>query len=202
MTMAMAVTPKIPRLDATQARGSKAMGGSVVANKPPPASQHRAVLLSRKDVPLFDMRVNSSVNARGIIVSSSNARRMMMVETISTNRVSGVKDPRYMELMVSFYTRAVNYKNISKKLTNKLIMPKDWTPRMYLGALNRSIMNNAILSLELVALDQQSYTATNKLHWLLFSSPVDAIHMRLTTSAAYLRVAGGNYQSKSPQIFS
>jgi hypothetical protein len=76
-------------------------------------------------------------------------------------------------------------------------MPKDWTPRMYLGALNQSIMNNAILSLESVALDQQSYTTTNELHWL-FSSPVDVIYMRLTTSAAYLLVAGGNYQSKSP----
>jgi hypothetical protein len=198
MTMAMAVTPKGPRSGPTQqARASKAMGGSVVANKPPPASRHRAVLLLRKDVPLFDMRDNSSVNARDIIVSSSNARPMMMVETISTNRVSEVKDPRYVELMVSFYTRADNYKKPSKKLTYKLIMPKDWTPRMYLGALNRSIMNNSIVSLESVALDRRSYATTNELHWL-FSSPVDVIHTRLTTSAAYLRVAGGNYQSKSP----
>jgi hypothetical protein len=197
MTMAMAVTPKSPRLDPTKTRGSKAIGGYVVANKPPPASRHRAILLLRKDVPLFDMRVNSSVNAQDIIVSSSNARPMMMVETILTNRVSGVEDPRYVELMVSFYTRAVNYKNPSKKLTYKLIMPKDWTPRMYLGALNRSIMNNAALSLESVALDQRSYTTTNELHWL-FSPPVDVIHTRLTTSAAYPRVAGGDYQSKSP----
>jgi hypothetical protein len=99
------------------------------------------------------MRVNSSVNAQEIIVSSSNARPIMMVETISTNHVSGVEDPWYVELMVSFYTRAVNYKNPSKKLTDRIIMPKDWTPRMYLGALNRSIMNSAVISLELVALD-------------------------------------------------
>jgi hypothetical protein len=91
--MAMAVTPKSPRLDPTQARGLKAMGRSVVANKPPPASRHQAVFLLGKDVPLFDMRVNSSVNAQDIIVSSSNARPMMMVETISTNRVSGVEVP-------------------------------------------------------------------------------------------------------------
>jgi hypothetical protein len=198
MTMAMAVTPKSQRSDPTQARALKAMGGSVVANKPPPASRHRAVLLLRKDVPLLDMRFNSSVDAQDIIVSSSNARPIMMVETISTNRVSGVEDPRYVELMVSFYTRAVNYKNpSSKKLTYKLIMPKDWTPRMYLGALNRSIMNNAVLSLESAALDRRSYATTNELHWL-FSSPADVIHTQLTTSAAYLRVAGGNYQSKSP----
>jgi hypothetical protein len=46
-------------------------------------------------------------------------------------------------------------------------------------------------------MDRQSYVTTNELHWL-FSSPVDEIHMRLTTSAAHLHVAGGNYQSKSP----
>jgi hypothetical protein len=76
-------------------------------------------------------------------------------------------------------------------------MPNDWAPSMYLGALNRSIMNNAILSLGSVALDQRSYTATNEFHWL-FSSPVDVIYPRLTTSAAYLRVTGGNCQNKSP----
>jgi hypothetical protein len=67
--MVMAVTPKSPRSDPKQARGSKAMGGSVVANKPPPASQHRAVLLLRKDVPLFDMRVNSSVKMPETLLS-------------------------------------------------------------------------------------------------------------------------------------
>jgi hypothetical protein len=98
--MAKTITTKRIRLDPTQARTSKAMGGLVVANKPPPASRHRAVLLLRKDVPLFDMQDNA--NAQDIIISSSNSRPMMMVETISTNRVSGVEDPRYVELMVSF----------------------------------------------------------------------------------------------------
>ncbi len=77
----------------------------------------------------------------------------MMVETILTNRVSVVEDPRYLDLMVTFYPRAANFENPSK-LSYKLIMPKDWTPRMYLGALHQSIIDNAVLSLELVALDQ------------------------------------------------
>jgi hypothetical protein len=196
--MTKTITTKRIRLDPTQARTSKAMGGLVVANKPPPASRHRAVLLLRKDVSLFDMRDNSSANARDIIVSSSNSRPMMMVETISTNCVSGVEDPRYVELMASFYTRVMNCKNpCSKKLTYKLIMPKDWTPRMYLGALNWSIINNSLVSIESVALDTRSYATTNELNWL-FSLPVNESNTRLTTSASYLRVAGGNYQSKSP----
>ena len=108
----------------------------------------------------------------------------MMVETISTNRISGVEDPRYVELMVSFYTRAVNYKNPSKKLTYKLIMPKDWTPRMYLGPLYRSIKSNTVVSMELMTLAGRTYTPTNELKWL-FAAPTDVNHTRLTTSAAY-----------------
>ena len=168
----------------------------VSSNKPPPASRHRAVLLLRKAVPLFDMQVFTSVDAEDIIMSSRNTRPNMMVATISTNRVSVVEDPRYLELTVSFYPRVVEYNNPSK-LTYKLIMPKGWTPRMYLGALNRSIVNNGVLSLESVTLNRRNYVTTNELHWI-FSLPVDVINTRLTTSAAYLRVDGGNYQSKSP----
>ncbi len=199
--MTMVVSSRSPRPDSTQPCALKAKGYLVLANKPPPASRHRDVLLLRKDIPLFSMWVNSSVNARDIIVSSSNARLMMMVETISTNHVSRVNNPRYVGLMVSFYTWAVNYKNPSKKLTYKLIMPKDWTPRMYLGALNQPITNNAFLSLEAVALDQKSYATTNQLHWL-FSLPFGVINRSLTASAAYLVVAGSKYQSKSPWTFS
>jgi hypothetical protein len=47
------------------------------------------------------------------------------------------------------------------------------------------------------ALDSRSYATTNKLNWL-FSLPVNEINTHLTTSASYLHVPGGNYQSKSP----
>jgi hypothetical protein len=137
---------KSPRPDSTPPCALKAKGSLLHANKPPPASRHRAALLLRQDVPLFDMRVCTSVHPEDIMFSSRNTRPTMMVETISTNRVSVVQDSRYLELMVTFYPRAVNFKNPSK-LSYKLIMPKEWTPRMYLGALNQSIRNNAVLSL-------------------------------------------------------
>jgi hypothetical protein len=142
------------------------------------------------------MHVNTSVHPEDFIISSRNTRPTMMVETILTSRVLVVEEPQYLELMVNFYPQAVNLKNPSK-LRYKLVMPKDWTPRMYLGALNQSIKNNTVLSLESVAMDRQSYATTNKVHWL-FSSPLNVIHTRLTTSAAYIHVVGGNYQSKSP----
>jgi hypothetical protein len=70
---------------------------------------------------------------------------------------------------------------------------------MYLGAINRLIMNKSILSIDSITLSGHSYSyvTINELHWL-FSSPVDEINMRLTSSATYLSVAGGKYQNKSP----
>ena len=167
---------------------------------PPPASRHRAVLPLRDAVPLFDMRANASVLARDIVISARTARPKMMCNAISTDRVSSVGDPRYLELIVKFYS-TVEAKNKNKKTSSKfdlkVVMPKDWTPRMYLGALYRSIKSNRVLSLELVTLQGRSYTTINELHWL-FSSPVDVIDMRCTTSAAYLRVVGGSCQNKAP----
>jgi hypothetical protein len=168
--------------------------------KPPPASRQRAVLSLRKDVPLFDMRaMSTSVNAQDIIMSSRNSRPTMMVKTISTNRVSVVEDPLYFELLVSFYPREVevNTENTAPKLNYKVILPKGWTPRMYLGALNQSIKNNAILSLESVTLGGRTYVTINEVHWL-FSVPVNNTHRRLTTLAAYIHVCGGKYQNKCP----
>jgi hypothetical protein len=170
-----------------------------MAAAPPPASRHRAVLQLRDVVPLFDMRANASVLAQDLVTAARNARPKMMSTAISTDRVSAVEDPQYLELILIFYSpEAKNkIKKTPPKFNLKVVMPKDWTPRMYLGVLYRSIKSNRVLTLELITLNGRSYTTINELHWL-FSSPVDVINMHCTTSAAYLRVVGGSRQNKSP----
>ena len=123
----------------------------------------------------------------------------MMTNAISTDRILAVEDLQYLELMVIFYsTEAKNaIKQTPPKFDLKVVMPKDWTRRMYLGALFWSIKSNRVLTLDQITLNGRSYTTINKLHWL-FSSPVDVIHMHCTTSAAYLRVVGSSCQNKSP----
>jgi hypothetical protein len=64
--------------------------------------------LLSKDVPLFDMQVNTSVRPEDILISSRTTRPTMMVETILTNCVLVVEDPQYLESIVTFYPRAVN----------------------------------------------------------------------------------------------
>ena len=118
-----------------------------------------------------------------------------MVASISTNCVSEVEDDRYLELLVNFYPcRSSIDKNPMKFSNCKLVLPKDWWPRMYLDAINWLIMNNSILSINSITLSGHIYVTINELHWLL-SSPVDVINMQLTSLAVYLYVAGGKYQT-------
>jgi hypothetical protein len=98
----------------------------------------------------------------------------MMVATLTTDQVSRVEGaPRYLELWISFYPR--DDKNQPPKSDVKVIMPKDWTPKMYLSALNKSIRKNSILSIESIAIDRRIYATMNKLQWL-FSATEEATH--------------------------
>ncbi len=73
----------------------------------PPASRHRSVLTLDHVVPLFDMRANTSNNIYDIMRSSREALPIQKLTTITTDRLSKVEeDPRYVELLVSFYSPA------------------------------------------------------------------------------------------------
>jgi hypothetical protein len=116
--------------------------------QPPPASRHRSVLTLDSVVPLFDMRVNTSNNIYDIIRSSREAIPIQMTTTITTDRISQVEDPRYVELLVSFYSPPEEDANNLIKNNFKVIMPRTWTPKMYLGALHQSIRTNLLVTLE------------------------------------------------------
>jgi hypothetical protein len=55
-------------------------------------------------MPLYDMQSQSSASLQDILQSSRKAKKLMMVTSISTGRVSRVQeDPKYLELWISFY---------------------------------------------------------------------------------------------------
>jgi hypothetical protein len=157
--------------------------------KPPPPTRHRAVMSLPNSVPLYDMRSHTSSRLQDILKSSINVQKVMMVSTVSTDRVSRVQeDPKYLELGISFYPREVE--NQPPKLDLKVIMPQHWSPKMYLAALNKSIRKNSILSIESIAIDGRIYATINELQWL-FSATEEATRSRLVCSASYIRVSGG-----------
>jgi hypothetical protein len=165
--------------------------------QPPPASRHRSVLTLDRLVPLFDMRANPSTNIYDIIRSSRGAIPIQRLTTITTDRISQVEDPRYVELLVSFYSPPEEDANNFIKNDFKVIMPRTWTPKMYLGALHQSIRTNSLLTLESIEVSGRNYTTMNELNWL-FPIQKEIIHRRLVTSASYLHLHGGEFQNKIP----
>ena len=156
---------------------------------PPPASRQRSVLKLDRFVPLFDMRSHTSKDVYDIIRSTRGALPIQKLTTIATDRLSEVvEDPRYVELLVHFYSPApeVDTKDF------KVVMPRSWTPKMYLGALYQSITTNSIITLESISLSGRNYTTLNELNWL-FGLQKDIIHTRLVTSCSYQSLKGGEY---------
>jgi hypothetical protein len=167
-------------------------------HQPPPASRHRSVLTLDCVVPLFDMRANTSNSIDNIIRSSSEAVPIQNTTTITTDRMSQAEDPRYVELLVSFYSPPTkeDYKSYIKN-NFKVIMPSTWTPKMYLGALHHSIRKNLLLTVESIEVSGRNYTTMNELN-RLFKTQKEIIHRRLVTSGSYLHLQGGELTNKIP----
>ncbi len=112
-----------------------------------------------------------------------------MVRTISTDRASKVEhDPTYVELAITFHPD--DHEHQPLKMDVNVIMPKGWTPKMYLAALNKSMKRHSVLSLESITIDGQIYATVNELQFL-FSATEEATHSQLIASASYIRVSGG-----------
>jgi hypothetical protein len=164
-------------------------GGNQHPTKPPPATRHRAVMSLRHAIALYDMRSHSSSTLQDVLESSRNAKKVMMVTTVSTNRVTRHQDnPSFVELGITFYSGDPENENQTPKLDVKVIMPEGWPPKMYVAALNKSIRRHSILSLESYCNNGRIYSTVNDLQWLF--SARDA-HSQLVSSASYIRVSGG-----------
>lgn len=170
-------------------RQSIVVKGGTNLTKPPPATRHRAVMSLRHAIALYDMRSHSSATLQDVLESSRNAEKVMMVTTVSTNRVTRHQDnPSFVELGITFYSGLPENKNQPLKLDVKVIMPEGWSPKMYVAALNKSIRRHSILSLESYCNNGRIYSTVNDLQWLF--SARDA-HSQLVSSASYIRVSGG-----------
>jgi hypothetical protein len=102
--------------------------------------------------------------------SSREALPIQKLTTRITNGLSEVEeDPMYVELLVSYYSPAPdNDTNNFEKRDFKVIMPRSWTPKMYLqmylGALYYQSMTNSLLTLESINISGQNYTAISELN--------------------------------------
>ena len=96
-------------------------------------------------------------------------------------------------------------KNEGKHIVMKeieAVMPKLWTPRMYLAALNISINHNHAIIIEAIYIRGKRYLSINDIHCLLFtepsnlSNPSQVLTLGLNANAAgYFNVVGGKLNS-------
>ena len=85
-------------------RQSIVVKGGNHPTKPPPATRHRAVMSLHQAIALYDMRSHSSSTLQDVLESSRNAKKVMMVTTVSTNRVTRHQDnPSFVQLGITFY---------------------------------------------------------------------------------------------------
>jgi hypothetical protein len=173
-----------------------AKGGSQQSRKPPPATRHRAVMSLRQAVALYDMRSHPSSTLQDVLESSRNAEKVMLVSTVSTNKITRLQDnPSFVELGITFYPGDTlqEKENQRPKLDVNVVMPQGWSPKMYVAALNKSIRRHSIISLESFCIKGRIYATVNELQWL-FSAKHEDTHSRLVSSASYIRVSGGVFK--------
>ena len=97
--------------------------------------------------------------------SSREATPTLMVQTITTDIRRDVEDPRYKEILICFYP-ATRDGDVAELF---IVTPAWWTPQMFLGALNFSLSQHYIISMEPITIDSKRYTSSNEIHWLYSS---------------------------------
>lgn len=183
---------------------SAAITSSKKMQVPPPATRHRGVLVvvSPTSVPLYDFSNRmGEATLLSLMNESRNALPLFDVETICTDMQQLCESETQMvEITVRFYGSRPSEGPATNSLKRfmakeiQAVMPKSWTPRMYLGAVNLSIERNQSILIEAIYFRGQRYISINDVHWLFTDQNVnDPSHLasQLVLNAAYFNVTGG-----------
>ena len=118
------------------------------------------------------------------------------MQTITTDISRKVEDCHYIEPNICFYSTT----NDAKVHEIFIVMPIWWTPQLYLGALNFSLSQHSVMSLEPITLDSNRYTNINEIHWLYSDGMAPGskreLFSMLRSSAAFLGVRGGTLKGR------
>ena len=156
-------------------------------NSPCYPTRHRGVLKLIYDVPLYDTRNVPTDTFRDIIEASKSAQIVMKVRTLCTDLVEDCEDDDTKYLMDLYL-----FSSTGSVIKTQVLVPKDWTPRMYLGAIFKSVSTDSIISFENEKINDKNYTTINNIQWL-FSTPPETTEMNLHCSASYFNVRGGEH---------
>ena len=169
-------------------------------SKMPMPTRHRAVLQLEEPLPLYNFSGVQHTSIADLILTTAGTPHLAMINAISTGIQKNLAtDSSYAEILIRFHVLAplVAGKKKSAKPTEDytVVVPRQWTPRMYLGALYISLQRNKSISVETLKLNGNNYKTINEVSWLFNKngSIADAnyIEKHLLELSAFEKVNGG-----------
>jgi hypothetical protein len=164
--------------------------------KDPRSTRHRGVLTLNKPVKVYDMRTASSGSLEEIIQVSRAATAVFKTKKISTRRLVKRNDASDLaDMEVTVHSETVNrYENDSSgselSITLVVSIPQEWTPKVFLALLNRSIHENNAVSLEKVSHRDISCFSLNEVN-CFYLCDLQNLNDVLLMEGSYVGVFGG-----------
>ena len=201
---------KTPQDDTIRHKGSKCTeeeNHRTLIYLPPPASRHRGLLSLTASVPLYDFGERmEEPNITTLINEARNAKPLFHVQTICTGEQQpNLTENDLVEIMIRFFgvlQPRIGEQGEARTITMmkeiKCIMPKVWTPRMYLGAINVPIDHNKSILIEAINFRGKRHISINEVHWLFTDQNMtdpSLLASRLISKAAYYNITGGQLKS-------
>ena len=173
---------------------------------PPPATRHRGVLKVVPPVPLYDFGSRTEASTLlSIINESMNAIPLFNVAAVSTDiQTLCDKENAMIYIIIKLFSADEGNSSANQPPSGQqmkeiqALMPKSWTPKMYLGALNISIERNHSIIIETINFRGNRYISLNDIHWL-FTEPnlndPSEVASKLISNAGFFNVVGGELNS-------
>jgi hypothetical protein len=164
--------------------------------KDPHSTRHRGVLTLNKPVKVYDMRTASSGSLEEIIQVSRAATAVFKTKKISTRRLVKRNDASDLaDMEVTVHSETVNrYENDSSgselSITLVVSIPQEWTPKVFLALLNRSVHENNAVSLEKVSHRDISCFSLNEVN-CFYLCDLQNLNDVLLMEGSYVGVFGG-----------
>ena len=171
---------------------------------PPPPTRHRGVLEIAPPIPLYDFGNQfEEPTLQSIVNESRDAQPLFNVSSVCTDNQQVIaSDNQMVHITIRFYGKdGWSDQNGSQEhhlKEIKALMPKTWTPRMYLGAVNVSIEQSHSIIIETISFRGKRYVSINNVHWLfseLNLNDPSLVASKLISNAAYFNVVGGELRN-------
>jgi hypothetical protein len=155
----------------------------------PPPTRHRAILTFSSSPPLYDFRNCSEETLQDVKKSSENAPVVMLLSAVGTRSISHFAEhDEFCKLELLFYGDRCGDATTE---TCCVAIPKDWSPNMFLFAVNQSVRQHGMVFIERVRTKDIPHLCINEINWLYYTRDARVVREELQGQCAHFDVHGG-----------